>query len=1201
MFTKNLNFTLVCITLVLCTASNGYSQTASVSSKSNIPIYGASERTVLDKKPSPVGFYKIPEIIGSNSTDIFATTTFTFSDIVVFSYFNSTEITIYDQSNTVVDNYTLNEDKYHVSSPGEGIYRVEGTKTYSVLIGDPILNNVLGYYAVNENGSPLSTKLNTYMPQQFSNDHFIIFAYEDNTEYQLKNLDTDELISAGILNEGEHFVYEGNNVFLSLTSNKPTSALSYNDQGYYYPASNGTFTGTLFYGFSGYIGSWPNGVIVTAYEDNTNVTIKNTETDGTIWTGSLNEGQVYAEVISTDIYVTVEADKPVTVANTPYAYWSSSYAYLTRHINKDGFGIGALFYVPTIAGRFDVFSYADGNNVKITDLDSELEFWSGTLDEGDGYSFNSVKARYKVVSSENVSVITSWGGAAGADFMPLNYATTLPDLSISASDISFDPDPVNVGNPVVISADIHNYSSISVENVIIQFFDGNPNSGGIQIGEDQLISAINTHSMETASIDWIAPDIPEVHFIHVMIDPNNTITESNESNNIASKPLIPNEDLLPPLSVTIDAPFALEIVDGEITPNPFDVTATIFNNGDVEAINVVATMNSLPTGLELDASSNTAVQNLGNLGALQSTQVTWTIHVTGDASGILVYSMLFNADNADVKTVSRGVNVPDITPPSAPEGFNVVSSGDSIITVAWNSNPEPDVFGYLLYYDNDASGPPYEGSDAVESSSPVDVANNLTFTLTGLDPTKTYYLNLKAYDTTPNLSDFTEEVSAIPSGIPPGEDSPSITSINDVPHDQGGKILIEWSASQLDNNVNDLPFYSIWRALPEGALLKIMAISPKDITLDFEGPAFRIETVNGEELTWEWIANQPAHRFANYSYAAETLYDSSSISDGKHYFLVSSHTSDPDVFFDSEIDSGYSVDNLAPLAPKMVTGNYNSEAKTVTVHWNANTETDLHHYLLYRNTSSDFDPDTLTTLATLKDTLYVDITPLPGSAFYAVFAQDIHDNVSIKSNLAAILSAPSIPTLLSPESNATGISANPTFSWNPSTGAESYRLQVSTNKDFSTIDIDQSEITETSYSISGLLQNNLYYWHVSSVNSAGESDWSDVWSFTTVTTGIDKEEKIPKTYTLNQNYPNPFNPETTIRFQLPELTKVELEIFNILGEKIYTIVKEQKNAGYYQVKWDGRNDFDIQVPAGIYLYRLRTDKFVQIKRMLFLK
>ena len=93
----------------------------------------------------------------------------------------------------------------------------------------------------------------------------------------------------------------------------------------------------------------------------------------------------------------------------------------------------------------------------------------------------------------------------------------------------------------------------------------------------------------------------------------------------------------------------------------------------------------------------------------------------------------------------------------------------------------------------------------------------------------------------------------------------------------------------------------------------------------------------------------------------------------------------------------------------------------------------------------------------------------------------------------------------------------------------------------------------------------------------------------------------PTTYALYPNVPNPFNPETTIRFELPQAVEVKLEIFDVLGQKVRTLVGGSLQACMHSTVWNGRNDDGMQVGNGIYLYRLQAADFVTVKRMMLLK
>ncbi|MCK5077680.1 MAG: T9SS type A sorting domain-containing protein, partial [Calditrichia bacterium] len=86
-----------------------------------------------------------------------------------------------------------------------------------------------------------------------------------------------------------------------------------------------------------------------------------------------------------------------------------------------------------------------------------------------------------------------------------------------------------------------------------------------------------------------------------------------------------------------------------------------------------------------------------------------------------------------------------------------------------------------------------------------------------------------------------------------------------------------------------------------------------------------------------------------------------------------------------------------------------------------------------------------------------------------------------------------------------------------------------------------------------------------------------------------------------QNYPNPFNPKTTIDFNLTKSSKVSLVIYNLLGEKIKTLINENMSASQQSEIWDATDDYGDAVPTGVYIYRLKTSEGNLQKKMLFLK
>ncbi len=97
------------------------------------------------------------------------------------------------------------------------------------------------------------------------------------------------------------------------------------------------------------------------------------------------------------------------------------------------------------------------------------------------------------------------------------------------------------------------------------------------------------------------------------------------------------------------------------------------------------------------------------------------------------------------------------------------------------------------------------------------------------------------------------------------------------------------------------------------------------------------------------------------------------------------------------------------------------------------------------------------------------------------------------------------------------------------------------------------------------------------------------------------EEKLPAQFSLSNNYPNPFNPETKIGYFILKACQVKLEVFNILGQRVRTLVDEVQTAGKKEVTWDGKGESGNEVASGVYFYKLETENFSQTKKMVLIR
>ena len=114
-------------------------------------------------------------------------------------------------------------------------------------------------------------------------------------------------------------------------------------------------------------------------------------------------------------------------------------------------------------------------------------------------------------------------------------------------------------------------------------------------------------------------------------------------------------------------------------------------------------------------------------------------------------------------------------------------------------------------------------------------------------------------------------------------------------------------------------------------------------------------------------------------------------------------------------------------------------------------------------------------------------------------------------------------------------------------------------------------------------------------DSVWVNNYRDTYTYQSITS-VKETPKLPNQFSLSQNYPNPFNPTTQITFTLPKASNVTLTIYNVLGQQIATLVNGKNEPGAHSVSWNALN-----VPSGVYFYRIVAGDFVQTKKMVVMK
>lgn len=364
--------------------------------------------------------------------------------------------------------------------------------------------------------------------------------------------------------------------------------------------------------------------------------------------------------------------------------------------------------------------------------------------------------------------------------------------------------------------------------------------------------------------------------------------------------------------------------------------------------------------------------------------------------------------------------------------------------------------------------------------------------------------------------------------------APVLTSMGDVPGDNGGFVALNYTRSYRDELArNDIEYYSIWRRIPEDLtkagdsrvqVVDLAEISRAQLEAALQKAGDGATVVAREAKSgmppglWELVGTQPAHHAAlGYSYTAATRMDVSDLltePQAEHHFFVSAHSFRANIWWDSDYVTTFSVDNLAPPPPSSfaVQQQYLTPKAggqpTMVLSWAGSTAPDLREYLVFRGTTPDFVPGPpATALGHTASERFQDATVLPGEVvFYRVAAIDRHGNLSAYTAAAG-----------------------------------------------------------------GIVQ-----------------------------TGSDPAQSSVA-YFLAQNQPNPASGRTVISWSLANSEPTSLQVFDLRGRLVRTLVSEVRERGAHSIAWDGTDEHGSPVAAGSYVYRLAAGSFQQSRRLLLVK
>ena len=483
--------------------------------------------------------------------------------------------------------------------------------------------------------------------------------------------------------------------------------------------------------------------------------------------------------------------------------------------------------------------------------------------------------------------------------------------------------------------------------------------------------------------------------------------------------------------------------------------------------------------------------------------------------------------------------------------------------------------------------------------------------------------------------------------IPDGE--PEISQVVDLPNDQGGSVGIQYTGSIFDygHTGYDIESYSFWRDLDVQNMSQ-----PNSVSTEPD----RDYLLLGRNQYWEQIGTMDAQGFENYGFSAPTISDSSSSGIFWSKFLVVAHTPDDDVYFVSDPDSGYSVDNIAPTAPSTFVATFEDGLMTAT--WEDDVNPDILRYEVRKNGSEFLE---------LTEKEFTDQFSLGDSAIFTIRGVDVNDNIGEFSDpfvanygtkgdmtwdgvinildvtkiiyhilfpdeavtdeefwagnynddtaIDVVDVTPVVDIILGGLLSSMESSGGQTVAYlndntlrltsdRPITGLQlilNQNLPVSnlTNLNMSSHDGRVVLYTTTGEVLQGenipllALRSDAVIEDIILVDNHGER-------ISTVLKVIEGD-MVPDEFKIHQNYPNPFNPATLVKVDVNKPMNVMVSVYDVMGREISVLVNEQLHPGYHQFIWDGTDNRGMKAGSGLYFIMVQTPEITRTMKATLLR